>query len=168
MIVIGVDPGTYESAYVVWDGAIVLEYGRVLNDKLRARIYNWEVDATRSWWLVIEELVCYGNRPIGKETHATDRWSGRFEEAWQHVSENAVIYQPYRIAKQHLCGKHVGVGDPEIRRALIDRFGPTRQEAIGSKASPGPLYGVKKDVWQALAHAVTWYDLHAQQEKGDD
>jgi hypothetical protein len=28
--------------------------------------------------------------------------------------------------------------------------------AIGRKASPGPLYGISRDVWSALAIAVTY------------
>lgn len=28
--------------------------------------------------------------------------------------------------------------------------------AIGSKAAPGPLYGISRDVWSALAVAVTY------------
>ena len=39
---------------------------------------------------------------------------------------------------------------------LLDRFGGS--SAIGLKRSPGPLYGVSKDVWSALAVAVTYAD----------
>jgi hypothetical protein len=30
--------------------------------------------------------------------------------------------------------------------------------AIGRKAAPGPLYGISRDVWSALAVAVTYAD----------
>ena len=48
--------------------------------------------------------------------------------------------------------------DSNIRRALLDRFGPTRKQAVGTKARPGPLYGVKSHIWAALAVAVTHAD----------
>jgi hypothetical protein len=33
--------------------------------------------------------------------------------------------------------------------------------AVGRKASPGPLYGISRDVWSALAIAVT-YSMQAE------
>jgi len=40
--------------------------------------------------------------------------------------------------------------DANIRQALIDKLGP-----VGTKKSPGPLWGVKSHIWSALAVAVT-------------
>jgi hypothetical protein len=40
--------------------------------------------------------------------------------------------------------------DANIRQALIDKIGPQ-----GTKKDPGPTYGISKDVWSALAIAVT-------------
>jgi hypothetical protein len=45
--------------------------------------------------------------------------------------------------------------DANIRASLIDRYGPGKDSAIGSKRSPGPLYGLKGDEWSALAVALT-------------
>jgi len=49
---------------------------------------------------------------------------------------------------------------------LIDRYGGVggKRAAIGLKASPGPLHGVSKDVWAALAVAVTYADQRAAGE----
>jgi len=58
-----------------------------------------------------------------------------------------------RAVKLHLCGS-ARAKDANIRQALIDRYGGSA--AIGRKAAPGPLYGVSKDVWSALAIAVTY------------
>ncbi|HET6477318.1 MAG TPA: hypothetical protein VFH93_14740 [Thermoleophilia bacterium] len=46
------------------------------------------------------------------------------------------------------------VKDANIRQALLDRFGGPA--AVGRKAAPGPLYGIARDVWSALAIAVTY------------
>jgi hypothetical protein len=39
--------------------------------------------------------------------------------------------------------------DANIRQALIDKIGPQ-----GTKAQPGPTYGIKSHSWAALAVAV--------------
>jgi hypothetical protein len=59
-----------------------------------------------------------------------------------------------RAVKLALCGDS-RAKDANIRQALIDRFGG-KDAAIGRKAAPGPLYGISRDVWSALAIAVTY------------
>ena len=60
---------------------------------------------------------------------------------------------PRRAVKLALCGDS-RAKDANIRQALIDRFGGSA--AVGRKAAPGPLYGITRDVWSALAIAVTY------------
>ena len=48
-----------------------------------------------------------------------------------------------------------GAAGARTRHALIDRFGG-KDAAIGRKAAPGPLYGISRDMWSALAIAVTY------------
>ena len=62
-----------------------------------------------------------------------------------------------RDVKHHLCGGSQAK-DAQIREAMIDRFGGTKAKAVGLKKTPGPLYGVSKDVWAALAVGVTYRD----------
>ena len=52
-----------------------------------------------------------------------------------------------------LCGS-ARASDSNVRMALLDRFGGSA--AVGRKAAPGPLYGISRDVWSALAIAVTY------------
>jgi hypothetical protein len=54
----------------------------------------------------------------------------------------------YRNAvKLHICGTP-RAKDPNIRQALIDKYG-----APGTKKNPGPTYGVSSHLWSALAIA---------------
>lgn len=54
----------------------------------------------------------------------------------------------------HICGR-ANASDTNIRAALIDLWGG-KEKAIGKKATPGPLHGISKDVWAALAVAITY------------
>ncbi len=155
MIILGLDPGTERSALVVYDRSIV----SVLTDTNEAILgvtretRNWP--AYRGAILVIEQIESMG-MAVGKETFETVFWSGRFAEAWYPGRHERITR---RAVKQHLCNS-MRATDANIRQALIDRFGPTTEKAIGSKKQPGPLYPIKSHLWAALAVAVTWYDLH--------
>lgn len=97
--------------------------------------------------------------PVGKEVFDTCLWIGRFMETWS--SQCQLVYR--KDIKIHLCGT-VRAKDANVRQALIDRHEPTgggKVPQIGTKQKPGPLYGIKKDVWSALAVAV-YYDDNAE------
>lgn len=86
-------------------------------------------------------------------------WSGRFVEAASREGGPPVKRVERTKVKLHLCGQ-LKAKDSNIIAALIDRYGGTggKAAAVGLKATPGPLYGVHDDVWQALAVAVTYLD----------
>ncbi len=102
--------------------------------------------------VVIEQIESFG-MAVGREVFETVRWAGRFEEA---AYPTTVVQMPRRAVKTHLCGS-AKAKDPNVRQALVDRFGGDSRYR-GSKAAPGPLYGISKDVWSALAIAVTYAD----------
>ncbi len=85
----------------------------------------------------------------------TQFWAGRFVQA---------IGLPFtqidrKDEKMCLCGRAAKVSDSNIRAAIIDRYGG-KVKAIGKKHSPGLLYGLSGDCWQALAIAICWWELH--------
>jgi hypothetical protein len=61
---------------------------------------------------------------------------------------------PRLKVKLHLCHDS-RAKDANIRAALIDRFGKP-----GTKKNPGALYGVTRDLWSALAVAITFWDTN--------
>lgn len=148
MTVLAIDPGTTESAFIVWDGERVGEMGIVPNEELRDML----VCAAGIGNCAIEMVEHYGTgMPAGREVFETCVWIGRFWEAFAGVN-NVVTLLPRRKVKMHLCGS-MRAKDANVRQALIDRFGPP-----GTKKKPGRLYGVKSHLWAALAVAVTWMD----------
>lgn len=157
MTVLAIDPGSEQSAYVLWDGARVWDHGKDENAGMLDNITTHH----GSWChavLVVEQIASYG-MAVGAEVFDTVWWSGRFHQAWREA-EHEAHRMPRREVKLHLCGS-AKAKDANIRQALIDRFGG-KERAIGKKTAPGPLYGLKADEWQALALAVTWHDTHAE------
>jgi hypothetical protein len=102
--------------------------------------------------IVIESIESYG-MPVGREVFDTVHWSGRFTEA---AHPTPVVQVPRREVKLALC-HDTRAKDANVRQALLDRFGG-KVAAVGNKANPGPLYGISKDVWQALAVGVAYLD----------
>lgn len=149
MRIIAIDPGPVQSAFVVWDGQTISERGIVPNNDLISTLRLGMINGSQ---LVIEKVASYG-MAVGETVFDTVFWTGRFWEAWR----GAAVRVPRLTVKTHLCHDS-RAKDSNIRQAIIDRFGG-KEFAIGSKKAPGPLYGLKKDLWQAFALALTWYDL---------
>jgi hypothetical protein len=152
-----VDPGTLQSALVVCRrggpfGLDVVSARMLLNGPLLAELAR----VTQPADLVIEQIASFG-MAVGAEVFETVFWTGRFFEAWPGASTRHRL--PRSAVKMHLC-QTMRAKDSNIRQALIDRFGGA--SAIGKKAAPGPLYGVRSHCLAALAVAVTWNDQHAQ------
>lgn len=154
--VLAVDPGHTHSAFVLYDtiDGRLLAHGKEENGWLLSHIKDaWGPREIPVNVFVIEQVACMG-MAVGAEVFETVFWSGRF---WERADRwNLDLHRVKRHeVKTHLCGNQ-RAKDPNIRQALIDRYGPGKDVAIGTKKNPGPLYGVTKDVWSALAVAVTF------------
>lgn len=158
MIVLAVDPGTTKSAWLVYDTEeeLPLAFGHDDNSVVLGEMrLGWRhPGATTPDVVVIEKVESFG-MAVGAEVFETVFWTGRFTEAIYPVRVERI---GRRLVKTTLCGS-AKAKDSNIRQALIDRYGGP--EAIGRKATPGPLFGVSGDVWSALAVAVTWTETHA-------
>ncbi len=157
MIVYGLDPGTTQSAIVGLDSA----ENRVVMAETwpNEQLLEWcrEQDAMHCV-LVIERIENMGMSAIGDTLFETVFWSGRFAEAWGEGWHRVTR----REVKLHLCGT-MRAKDPNVRQALLDVFGGS--DAKGTKAKPGPLYGVSGHEFAALAVAVTWLDTKQEKPK---
>ena len=153
MYVLAIDPGDVESGWLLFDRNIETpkDFGIETNEKLLLRIKNFKAKSTTR--LAVEMVASYG-MPVGKSVFDTCVWIGRFIEAWGCTNYTQV----YRLdVKMHLC-QDSRAKDGNIRQAIIDRYpasGGGKIPQIGTKKQPGLLYGVKKDVWSALAVAIT-------------
>jgi len=152
-VILAIDPGPEASAWVeaLADDGTPIAHGKCGNDELCLRLANTGADVA-----VVEMVASYG-MAVGREVFETCVWIGRFMEAWR-ARTGSIPHRLYRgEVKDHLCRSRRAT-DANIRQTLLDRFGPGREKAVGTKKKPGPLYGVSGDVWAALAVAVTWAD----------
>lgn len=152
--VIGIDPGTTESAYVILDNGHPTAFGKIPNAELLDKVYRWPAETTNTT-LAIEMIASYG-MAVGAEVFETCVWIGRFGQAWRHYGGDDPLVVYRRDVKLHLC-QSPRAKDGNVRQAIIDRFGG-KELAIGRKATPGPLYGMSADVWQAMGVALVVVD----------
>lgn len=155
-MILAIDPGTTQSAWILYNTQessltpqIVDKGINENNDLLQMLIEKHLIDSSNVEKLYIEMVASYG-MPVGKTVFETCVWIGRFIEAWGGDYE--YVYR--KDVKMHLCGQ-TKAKDSNIRQAIMDRHGSTREAAIGTKKNPKALYGVSKDIWAALAVAIT-------------
>jgi hypothetical protein len=153
MSILAIDPGSERSAWVLLESGVPVRFGLQPNDDLlrSLRLTPW---GDR---LVIEWTTPRG-MPASEQLFETLWWAGRFAEAAHPLPVERLARS---AVKRHLCGT-TAARDSNVISALVDRYGGAggKRAAVGVKAAPGPLFGVRRDIWQALALAVTWVDTH--------
>ena len=178
--ILAIDPGSEQSAVLRYDVVHhTVDCAGILKNM---EVLEW-LDATEGDVLVVEDTKAYtipkkkGGSFFPEELRITARWVGRFIERWG--GSYALVDR--RRVKQLLCGVQA-VGDPQIKDAILDRFGG-RFHAVGGVRCrkckgkgwfgagrlvctecdgkqwlypPGPLTGIHDDLWAALAVAIAY------------
>lgn len=153
-IVLAIDPGTDQSAWLAYQDGAPKKFGIQPNAELLRDLRIGMVPAD----VIAIELIepRYGVQ-MGWETLDTARLIGQLQEA-AHPT-------PVVLLKRSSILRHLGVvtspkkgekrvsADSGVRLALMDRFGGEASIRKG-----GPLFGISKDVWSALAIAITATD----------
>jgi hypothetical protein len=153
--ILAIDPGDKESAFVLWNGAAVLAKEILPNSAFLQSIRRYE-KLSILHGVAIERVASYG-MPVGKEVFETCFWTGRF---WEEVSRWEAMpcaLIPRLAVKVAICHDS-RAKDANLNRAIKDRFGADGGNGKGTKANPGVLYGIKEDLWAALALAVAVVD----------
>ncbi len=156
-MILAIDPGNEESGYVILnDDLSISKKGKVDNEEI---LYIIEFFAWQDGkYIAIEMIASYG-MAVGQSVFETCVWIGRFIQAAKKWDINPqYIYR--KDEKMNLCNS-MKAKDSNIVQALIDRFAPnTPNKGKGTKKEPGWFYGFKKDIWQAYAVGVTYYDMY--------
>lgn len=162
---IAVDPGNAQSAYVemtwggnghsVIPGFNIWDAGLIANKELIDRIDDsYRPDYSREVPQVYAVETPYPRgQNVSWQLMKTLRMIGRLEQL--------AIDRGFRVVHIDRLDVRIHVAndgrakDSNIRSALIERWGG-KDKAVGKKGSEGPLYGFRKDMWAALAVAVTY------------
>lgn len=163
-LIIAIDPGCTESGYVVVrhdenEITQVVDKGKVENKEIYSVMNQY-----LAYDLAIEMVACYG-MPVGAEVFDTCVWIGQFlREANTRKLARKIKLIYRKEEKLNLCGTPAAK-DANIVQALIDRYAYGQpNKGKGTKKQPGFFYGFAKDVWQAMAVAVTYFDLYGKNE----
>lgn len=150
-MLLAIDPGDKQSAYVLMDEYKPISIGIVSNATLLERFYT---DCYNLYDLAIEMIANMGMPAVGATLFETAFWIGRYWEA-SDGSHREKIYR--KDVKVNLCG-HSNAKDTNVRQALIDRFANTKN-GKGTKKFPDWFYGFKDDIWSAYAVGITYMDI---------
>lgn len=163
MKILAIDPGNRESGYALINmpDFKLIEFGKVENESLLITLST--LQQKRSFDVVAIEMVgCYG-MAVGKDVFETCVWIGRFK---QQLHEESITYIYRKDEKITLCNS-MKAKDSNIRQALINRYAEYDfKNGKGTKKNPDVFYGVSKDVWQAIAVGVTYWEINSQIKKG--
>lgn len=139
-MILAIDPGSEQSAYVLWDGERIVEAKIEDNELLAIRLrlgFDTYVE------LHIEWISSYGMR-VGSSIFETCYWVGVFDECWHGPAT--------RTRRIDIKRWHTGrpsSKDADVSGALKEKYGEK-----GTKKNPGLTYPLKKDLWQAFALAT--------------
>lgn len=136
-IVCAVDPGSEQSAIVMFDGCKV-HFAKILQNAELLAMLRGSRDALAGKLLAVEMIGHYGTgMPAGKTVFDTCVMIGRIIEIGEAIG--ARVEKVFRKdVKIHLCGT-MRAKDKNIRQALIDKHGKPD--------------GISSHLWAALAVA---------------
>jgi len=140
MILLAIDPGSEQSAFVLYDTETKDIIDKRILDNSLLICYMRDVGFDE---LVIEMIACYG-MPVGKTVFETCVWIGRFIETSNRTPPAKPYHLIYRKDEKMFLCNSMKAKDSNIRQALIDLLGKEKTK------------GCSKDMWAALAVAVTY------------
>lgn len=167
--ILACDPGTRYSGVVLYDPLRmnVIDHGKLHNRECLQFIRKYLKPDGKSDGdcIFVAEMLAGMGVKVGYEVFEAATWLGRFIEAAVYLNVRYALLKRVSVKAQFDNAKN----DAMVREALIERFPSTgggKVPQIGTKKEPGPLYGVKRDAWAALAVAVAYFDILTQLKAG--
>ena len=155
-MILSIDPGTTESAYVLVDELNrlkPLQFDKIPNEQMILEITKI-VNSDPTVKISVEMIASYG-QSVGNEIFTTCRWIGRFEEKCLSHGITPTLILRRNVKSCLIKGKMRG-NDSEIRKALIAKFAQFDfKNGKGTSKKRDVFYGFHSDIWQAMAVAVT-------------
>ncbi len=163
MKVLAIDPGTKQSAAVVYDAVVGKpdDHITIENEDMLKIVADLSNDDDIEYCF-IETIECFG-MPVGRSVFATCEWIGMFMLQWR-MSGKRLFRVKRAEVKMSLC-QNMRAKDSNIRQSIMDIYGDSRETVIGTKHRKGPLYGIRKDEWSALGIAIVGCDKVRMQDE---
>ncbi len=145
-MILALDPGSVQTACVVWDGKHI-QFASICPNRETAEYLTHQAEGSV---VACEHLQCFG-MAVGASVFETAYWVGEFRGLCKTLNLDFVRVMRSEV-KMHFCNS-MRAKDANISQALRDRFGDK-----GTKKNPGLTYGLKADLWSAFAIAVMTHD----------
>ena len=160
--ILAIDVGTIDSGYAIMrfdkNDIKLLSFGKIANEALMQIIKNDDYDQ-----LVYEQFQSFG-MAVGESTIESILWNGRLIQA--AMDRGIPVDRIYRKEEKLCLCNTLRAKDANIRQALIDRYAKTdKKNGKGTKKEPDVFFGVKKDVWSAIAVGVTWREKEEEKRR---
>lgn len=161
MIVLGVDPGTTHSGWVVLraepgESVTVLESSKETDNFECLRLFGERLREHSGLHVAVETMTNYG-QGFGMSAIQACIWVGRFTQYFCDRGTPVTHLERQDHVYMTLLGVRRGGNNSAIRKALIAMVGEP-----GTKKNPGPTYGLASHAWSALAIAVTYERLFSR------
>ena len=157
MRVLGIDPGTTKSGWVLWDikrmiaiGSGISEHPLILDSLKRPKLYDVAI---------IEKPAPMG-MTLGHDLCETIIMAGRYYQAATQAG-GIVDYITRVDVKKRLVGKacsNDAIVNAHLRAYLAQFHGCTERDLKGKKAAPGPCFGLASHMWPALAAVIAAHE----------
>ena len=163
--ILAIDVGTTESGYAIMqfdkDDIELLSFGKIMNEAIMQIIKNDDYNQ-----LVYEQFQSFG-MAVGESTIESILWNGRLIQA--AIDRGIPVDRIYRKEEKLCLCNTLRAKDANIRQALIDRYAKTdKKNGKGTKKEPDVFFGVKKDVWSAIAVGVTWREKMEEEKRKNE
>jgi len=171
MIVLSLDPGNIESAFILWDGdkEIMLNKDKIPNIELKSKLF----ELTKQVEIVLIEYISSYHMPVGQSIFDVACWCGIFKEICESYDVKVkFVFRP--SIKMHHAHALRKVNDAVINSILREKYGedntikkPNKvywnvfvEKAKGNKYMSG-------DLWAAFALATYWTEPSESKLKND-
>lgn len=155
--IIAIDPGPKTSGVVMLETYPAPELPQILEAHKaydNEELTDPEPDLYFCDHVAIEGIQSYG-MAVGADVFETAEMIGRIRQAFGY-HKTTKIYR--KEVKLFLCGS-LRAKDANVSQAIRDLYPATgggKKPSVGTKAQPGPLYGVTDHAWSALAVGLTY------------
>jgi hypothetical protein len=167
MKLLAIDPGNVYSGWVMFNTKLRIPeaFGKDLNKHVLRTIQRLQYDrlfcefpVPRGQSISIQipgkGFIRKGSgQTVSWQLYETCYWIGQFQVIHMLTHKGVPFIRINRMDVKMFLTGNAGAKDANVRAAIMEKYGG-KELAVGNVKKPGPLHGMKADVWQSLAIAL--------------